>query len=71
MKTYSVTIKTLEGNWITNWYEYINFGDIDWNKVEDFCKRNGCLAYGFYFGNNSKDLASSNNRTVIKEIMKS
>jgi len=67
-KTYSVAIKNQKGHWITNWDQYPNVDDINWKNVETFCKERGDLAYGYYYGHNSRNLVSAQCRTVVKEL---
>lgn len=68
MKTYSVCIKNKDGVWVTNWGQYPKLDDINFDKVEEFCVKRGDLAYGYMYGNKSRNLTSSKCRTVVKEI---
>lgn len=67
-KTYSLATQNKSGHWITNYQQYFNIDDIDWGKVETFCKERGDLAYGYYYGHNSRNLVSSKCRTVVKKL---
>ena len=67
MKTYSVAIKSKEGHWITNWHEYSSLQEIDWEGIKQFVNKDGRLGYGYYYGNNSRNLCSSRTRTVLFE----
>ena len=64
MKTYSVAFKK-NGNWFTNWGQYFQLGDINWNEVEKFAVENNHQAYGYYYGHNSRNLISKRCRTVL------
>ena len=65
MKTHSVATQTNEGVWITNWDEWFSEDDIDWKEVEKFCRENGMIAYGYYFGHHSRNLTAAKNRVVL------
>lgn len=65
-KTYSVAIQNKAGVWFTNWGQYFNLDEIDFDRVEEFCKKNGNTAYGYYYGNKSRNLTSAKCRTVLK-----
>lgn len=65
MKTYSVAIKNTNGDWLTNWHQYSNLDNIDWNAVDKFVKDRGDLGYGYYYGHNSRNLTSAKCRTVL------
>ena len=65
MKTYSVATKSKQGHWITNWNQYSNLQDIDWEEVRQFASEDGRLGYGYYYGHNSRNLCSSRTRTVL------
>lgn len=65
-KTYSVAIQRKDGIWFTNWGEYFSLDEIDFSKVDDHCKEHGDLAYGYYYGNHSRNLTSARCRTVLK-----
>lgn len=67
-KTYSVAILNKQNVWITNWGQYNFLEEIDWTKVEEHCKERGCLAYGYYHGENSRNLVSARNRKVVKVL---
>lgn len=67
MKTYSVCIKNVVGDWITNWGKHFNLSDINWDDVKGFCEKRGDLAYGYMFGTDSRNLTSSRCRTVLWE----
>lgn len=67
-KTYSVAFQNKDGVWFTNWGQYFTLDDIDWPKVEDQCHISGYLAYGYYYGHNSRNLVSAKCRTVVKEL---
>lgn len=66
-KTYSVAIKNQKGHWITNYDQYASPDDINWENVETHCKETGALAYGYYYGHNSRNLTSARCRTVKME----
>lgn len=74
MKTYSLCILIIDRDglnngtpyWVTNWYENQNVDDFDWDKIESSCVKNGNLAYGYVYGNNSRNLTSDKNRTILK-----
>jgi hypothetical protein len=66
-KTYSVAILNKNGNWFTNFGQFFNLGDIDWELVENF--RGNNIAYGYYYGEHSCDLTSDKCRT-IKKVLK-
>ncbi|MHA2277626.1 MAG: hypothetical protein ACXAC2_17740 [Candidatus Kariarchaeaceae archaeon] len=66
MKTYSIAFKSKAGHWYTNYYEYPNLNEIDWEQVETFAKiEDKYLAYGYYYGHNSNQLISKKCRTVL------
>jgi len=67
MKTYSVAIKK-NGYWLTNWYQYFDIQEIDWEQVESTAKINNWQGYGYYYGHNSRNLTSAKCRTVLKEF---
>ena len=67
MKTYSVAIKNQHGQWITNWNQYAKETDINWMEVKQFADNRGDLAYGYYYGHNSRNLCSARTRTVLYE----
>lgn len=67
MKTYSVTILSKDGNWITNWGKYFSLDEIDWPEVDKFVKERGDLAYGYQYGTDSRNLTSARTRTVLWE----
>lgn len=68
MKTYSVAILSAKGYWLTNWNEYNQLEDIDFNKVETHCIEHGCKGYGYYYGHHSSGLTSARCRTVLKML---
>ena len=67
--TYSVAIQNKLGIWITNWHKYYDLNDIDFDKVKDYCIKNGDKAFGYYYGNKSNTLTSSKCRTVLMELV--
>jgi len=68
MKTYSVTFRSARhGEWVTNWGQYFSLDEIDWEKVHDSAVERGDLAYGYYYGYNSRNLTSDRCRTVLWE----
>ena len=67
MKTYSLTIQHKSGTWQTNWHKYGSPDEINWDKVEEFVKERGSLAYGYQHGHNSRNLVSARTRTVLWE----
>ena len=69
MKTYSIAIKSKKGYWITNFATYFNLADIAWDRVGDFCKKEGYLAFGYYFGHKSNELTSARCRTELASIL--
>ena len=67
MKTYSLTIQHKSGTWQTNWHRYNSPDEIKWEKVEEFAKERGALAYGYQYGHDSRNLVSARTRTVLWE----
>ena len=65
MKTYSVTLKNPKGIWITNFGQFPSPDDINWELVKEACKRGAYLAYGYQYGNKSRNLISKRTRTVL------
>ena len=66
-KTYSITIKTEKGYWVTNIEKFDTLEDIDWDKVKQYVTNKNHLGYGYQYGNKSNHLTSSKNRTVLFE----
>jgi hypothetical protein len=69
MKTYSIAIKDKAGTWFTNWHEYYELAEINFDKVLAFCIERGHAAYGYYYGHKSSDLTSGRCRTVLAELL--
>jgi hypothetical protein len=67
MKTYSIALQR-KSTCFTNWNQYNSPDDINWDEVENFCKEGGYTAYGYYYGNNSRDLTATRCRTILKEF---
>jgi len=67
--TYSVTFQNKDKVWITNWHQYFDVTDIDWQGVAQFAIERGYLAFGFQRGHNSRNLTSSRNRVVLWEAI--
>ena len=67
-KTYFVAIQNKDGEWLTNWGQYFNLEDIDFSKVEETCKEQGYLSYGYYYGVKSRSLTSDRCRTLVKDL---
>lgn len=67
-KTYSVAIQNKRGDWITNWYQYFHLDEIDWASVKSFAIERGDVAYGYYYGHNSRNLTSARCRTVLEKL---
>ena len=65
-KTYSVAIQNKNGDWFTNWGQYFSLDEINFSDVEKYCIESKAKAYGYYYGNKSRNLTSSKCRTVIK-----
>lgn len=68
-KTYSVAIQRKDGIWFTNWGKYFDLDEINFEKVEEFCKLNNDIAYGYYYGTNSNALTSVRCRIVVKKLV--
>jgi hypothetical protein len=69
-KTYSIAFQTNSGVWVTNWNQYNSLEDINWEDVDSFSKKGGYLAYGYYYGTNSRELTSPKCRTIVKDLQK-
>ena len=54
--------------WITNWFQYNSKEEIDWERVEEFCKKKRYSKYGFMYGTKSRNLISDNNRTIVGNL---
>ncbi len=74
MKTYSVALlvrpdeQGQDPYWVTNWYQYYELDNINWDSVKEYYEENDhCIGYGYYYGHNSSNLTSSRCRTVIQE----
>ncbi len=68
MKTYSIAFKSRKGHWVTNWNQYSDLDDVDWPEVKQYVdKSNTLVAYGYYYGHNSRNLCSKRTRTVLWE----
>ena len=68
-KTYSIAFqRASDGVWFTNWQQYFNLDEINWPEVENFVIGKGYKAYGYYYGNYSRNLTSARCRTVLKEF---
>jgi hypothetical protein len=67
-KTYSVAILNKKGIWITNWHMCFQLDEINFEKVEDFCRKNGDIGYGYYYGEKSNNLTSDRYRTLLKIV---
>ncbi len=66
-KTYSVALQRKDGIWFTNYHKYFHLEELDWEKVEEFCKEQGnIISYGYYYGTKSNELTSARCRTVVK-----
>lgn len=65
MKTYSVSILSDKGYWVTNWGQYQSKGEIDFDKVKAYCLKHGKLAYGVMHGHKSRDLVSPRCRELL------
>lgn len=68
MKTYSIALQNKEGVWLTNWHQYAEPSEINWSEVYRYSLEVGNLAYGYYYGHNSRDLTSARCRTVVKRL---
>lgn len=76
MKTYSACFLTKDINnvnngkpyWITNWYQNNSLDDFDWDKIKKYAIREGLLAYGYTYGENSNSIRSKKNRTIIENL---
>ena len=67
MKTYSIAFKNKNGDWITNWGQYFQLDEINWDKVKQYVKESNGLGYGYYYGHNSRNLTSKRCRTALEE----
>lgn len=70
MKTFSVAIlKETEYHgkvWYTNFGQYHSLDDINWDEVYDYVMNDDrALAYGYYYGHNSRNLVSNKFRTEV------
>lgn len=67
MKTYSVCTKAKSGHWVTNWGQYFDLDEINWEEVKQFASEDGRLGYGYMYGHNSRNLTASRCRTILAE----
>ncbi len=65
-KTYSVAIQNKNGDWFTNWGQYFNLDEINFEDVEKYCFESKAKAYGYYYGNKSRNLTSAKCRIILK-----
>jgi len=68
VKTYSLALCDKKGIWFTNYQQYNSPDEINWDEVEKFCEDGDYTAYGYYYGNHSRNLTSARCRTVLKEF---
>jgi len=68
-KSYSVTFQCKNKVWVTNWHQYFDLSNVDWNQVLQFAIERGYRAYGYQHGHNSRNLTSSRNRVVLWEAI--
>ena len=64
-KTYSVCFLTNKGYWVTNWDQYFNANEIDFEKIESYVAKSKHLGFGIVYGNHSRYLISMCTRTVV------
>lgn len=69
MKTYSIAILVKRGYWVTNFHKYFDLSDINWQSVADWCKQEGNLVFGYYYGHKSNELTSPRCRTEIARVI--
>lgn len=56
------------GQWTTNWHEYFDLNDIDFEKVAQFVEQGGYLAFGYMHGKkHSRNLTANRCRTILWE----
>lgn len=67
-KTYSVTIKTKDGYWITNWHKYFDLSEVNWKEVKAWCKSAGHAAFGYQLGTRSNQQTAARTRTVLSDV---
>lgn len=60
-----MTFMNRNGIWITNWGQFANLNDINWEEVYEYTKNSDNLGFGYYYGHNSRNLTSKKNRVVI------